>query len=1028
MEDFVAEFGDALLPITPEKNLNDRHFCKCNFCSKDHFSGYRYKCLECYDYNLCSECFEKRKFDKSHRTGHKIIQLIDPDKYENVNLEMMKEFFRNEIHINTKCNICSIKPIKGLRYKCDSCIEFNLCENCSERSYENHQKNHPLLVNFQTTLNEIKISELIIGDQLSRNGFGTLFKTNYAYKDCVCKVIKARKEIHSGIVVGSYEHDLLKKSSLREIQGYIEIKGENVLRMIGYCSIRMDSGHDFFIITELIKSDLEYLIKSEPCLPYKERFGIATGIAAGMMRIHKMGYIHTELKPANIFVTSNYVAKIGNMSKTQLHGEKARLIMGLSAKNFMPPEFSYTGSYVLDYKLDVFIYGLTLNELFGGSHAFKNKKIKIVNKGELIFDEFISKFINDDPDDRPSSNDIEDKFSFINSKINEDLNNDKTYCHQTSLESRNRLFKFKYFSSLIKYKQFSVSKEKELIKENRTRIKAFYERLLRKEEVSNPYHIDSQVPYLLNSLRHSEYIEDNTEKCLEYCQKFLSKTREIFKSEKHPEIARALAGSGFVYLYLVKDFREALNYYEKALDMNKALFGEVCPVVAQNHFRIGDCHYKMNNVLEALEHNLKSLDIRRTIYESNSEFIVNSLNKISLCYLQLNETENYLRHRREELQIQRELYKVKHPNRVYCDIMLIRGKDNGKEAWHYVLIEDETKYEKLKKQKAGTNIDVTDFGKIIESGWGHEPPGVIKDRLSRLYEIDYPHFENFKINGKSIEISIYDDNSEDPILSCLYRNLKYEYEFNNGENNLDVVNSLLSIIRYYFEEIQDSYNCVLISDKCLEICDRIFKGEHNHYTANTLYWKACCFLLFDKEENKALVCFKEVLEMRETLFGCGHPSVWLTYLRIGECHIRLNEMSDALNWYLYCLDILTKNIANHSKIFIVYALDAIVDYYDKIDDIENYTNYRNESLIVKKELFKAKHPDRIYYDCILNRSNDEGKHVWHYILIEDETKYIKSRKLKEPTSYGRIIKSGWGFSPPLNVSEEINKEFGYEIS
>ena len=34
-------------------------------------------------------------------------------------------------------------------------------------------------------------------------------------------------------------------------------------------------------------------------------------------------------------------------------------------------------------------------------------------------------------------------------------------------------------------------------------------------------------------------------------------------------------------------------------------------------------------------------------------------------------------------------------------------------AWHYVLIEDEEKYVKLKMCKQGTNIDVTDFGKII---------------------------------------------------------------------------------------------------------------------------------------------------------------------------------------------------------------------------------------------------------------------------------------------------------------------------
>ncbi len=65
-------------------------------------------------------------------------------------------------------------------------------------------------------------------------------------------------------------------------------------------------------------------------------------------------------------------------------------------------------------------------------------------------------------------------------------------------------------------------------------------------------------------------------------------------------------------------------------------------------------------------------------------------------------------------------------------VFLIRGKDNGKPAWHYVLVSPE-KIQQLKKQKSGTNIDVTDFGKIIKSGWGEDPSDEIVKEIEEEY-------------------------------------------------------------------------------------------------------------------------------------------------------------------------------------------------------------------------------------------------------------------------------------------------------
>ena len=74
----------------------------------------------------------------------------------------------------------------------------------------------------------------------------------------------------------------------------------------------------------------------------------------------------------------------------------------------------------------------------------------------------------------------------------------------------------------------------------------------------------------------------------------------------------------------------------------------------------------------------------------------------------------------------------KKPGPLDPKVFLIRGKDNGRPAWHYVLITHEN-IKKLKVQKAGTNIDVTDFGKIIRSGWGENPSDAIVEEVEAEY-------------------------------------------------------------------------------------------------------------------------------------------------------------------------------------------------------------------------------------------------------------------------------------------------------
>jgi hypothetical protein len=65
-------------------------------------------------------------------------------------------------------------------------------------------------------------------------------------------------------------------------------------------------------------------------------------------------------------------------------------------------------------------------------------------------------------------------------------------------------------------------------------------------------------------------------------------------------------------------------------------------------------------------------------------------------------------------------------------VFLVRGKDRGKAAWHYVLV-DKAKKEMFLAAARGGSLDVADYGEVLYSGWGQDPPPEIKQKIDDEY-------------------------------------------------------------------------------------------------------------------------------------------------------------------------------------------------------------------------------------------------------------------------------------------------------
>ena len=65
--------------------------------------------------------------------------------------------------------------------------------------------------------------------------------------------------------------------------------------------------------------------------------------------------------------------------------------------------------------------------------------------------------------------------------------------------------------------------------------------------------------------------------------------------------------------------------------------------------------------------------------------------------------------------------------------MLIRGKDKGRDSWHYVEVSRGLMDIFMKKTRGGT-IDVAKFGTLLHSGWGADPDEESAKDIEKRFE------------------------------------------------------------------------------------------------------------------------------------------------------------------------------------------------------------------------------------------------------------------------------------------------------
>ena len=135
-----------------------------------------------------------------------------------------------------------------------------------------------------------------------------------------------------------------------------------------------DVGHEdgiYYIVMELIQGKtLKQIIEEDGALPWKWSLNIAIQIASALEAAHKNNIIHRDIKPHNIIITEDGVAKVTDFGIAKAVSNSTITAFGttIGSVHYFSPEHA-RGGYT-DAKSDLYSLGIVMYEMLTGRVPF----------------------------------------------------------------------------------------------------------------------------------------------------------------------------------------------------------------------------------------------------------------------------------------------------------------------------------------------------------------------------------------------------------------------------------------------------------------------------------------------------------------------------------------------------------------------------------------------------------------------------------------------------------------------------------
>ena len=241
---------------------------------------------------------------------------------------------------------------------------------------------------------------------IERVGIGGM---SYVYKayDLKTKKIVAIKELKDELVddeefVSKFESEAIASKS---------IKHKNVVSAYDV----VHDGRLYYIVLEFADGiTLNKYIREKGHLSNEETIDIAIQVASGLESAHKKGIIHRDVKPQNVVISKNNVAKITDFGIARAISSNTKNISVIGTVHYISPEQAKNDR--VDFRSDIYSLGCTMYEMITGkipfegdtavaiimSHIKENIKLPSIDNKSIYksLEKIILKATRMNPDDR----------------------------------------------------------------------------------------------------------------------------------------------------------------------------------------------------------------------------------------------------------------------------------------------------------------------------------------------------------------------------------------------------------------------------------------------------------------------------------------------------------------------------------------------------------------------------------------------------------------------------------------------------
>ena len=163
----------------------------------------------------------------------------------------------------------------------------------------------------------------------------------------------------------SIDEEFVKKFR-SEALACIDIKQENVIS--AYDVVDEDNMH--YIVMEYVEGKtLNKYIKEKGKLTNEETVNLSLQIAKGIKAAHEKGIIHRDIKPQNIVINNNGIAKITDFGIARAITSTTKNISVIGTVHYISPE--QVRNENVDFRSDIYSFGCTMYEMITGAVPFE---------------------------------------------------------------------------------------------------------------------------------------------------------------------------------------------------------------------------------------------------------------------------------------------------------------------------------------------------------------------------------------------------------------------------------------------------------------------------------------------------------------------------------------------------------------------------------------------------------------------------------------------------------------------------------